>query len=214
MSDAFTPPSDLALRPFAPSPVTLVGRFVRLEPLAHAHADGLIAAGTFDSIWPGTSRPPLDTMASMHVFIDGVTALCDAGEQVAFVTVHQETGQVVGATRFLDIAREHRRLEIGYTWITPAYQRSPVNTESKLLQLTHAFEALGAMRVQFKTDLRNTQSQRALEGIGAEREGVMRRHMILDNGTVRDSVYYGITDEDWPRVRRLLENRLLSRGNS
>lgn len=202
----------LRASPFAPVPMTLSGQFVRLEPLTLSHADGLIRAGRFDSIWRVTTRPPLDSLNAMHAFIADVNALCAAGKQIPFVTVHQDTNEVVGATRFLDIAREHRRVEIGYTWITPAYQRSPVNTEAKLLQLRYLFDDLGALRVQFKTDLRNTQSQRALEGIGAQREGVFRRHMILEDGVVRDSVYYGITDEDWPRVRHLLENRLLTRG--
>lgn len=200
------------LVPFTPVPVTLEGRHVRLEPLGVAHAAGLLAAGHHESLWRVTAQVPLDSEAVVTAYLAQAAELLAAGLQVPFALVDRASGAVVGSTRWMDIERAHRRVEIGATWVTPSFQRSPVNTEAKLLQMTHLFDVLGALRVQYKTDLRNTQSQRALEGIGAVREGVLRRHMLVRDGYVRDSVYYGITDEDWPRVRRLLEDRLIPRG--
>ncbi len=195
---------------FVPLPVVLEGDVVRLEPLGVQHADGLLAAGHHESLWRVTVQPPLVSAAAVSSYLATSAASLASGQEVPFALVHRASGAVVGSTRWMDIARPHRRVEIGGTWVTPAYQRSAINTEAKLLQMAHLFDVLGALRVQYKTDLRNTQSQRALEGIGAVREGVLRRHMVVRDGFVRDSVYYGITDEDWPRVRRLLEQRLLS----
>jgi RimJ/RimL family protein N-acetyltransferase len=125
-----------------------------------------------------------------------------------FVVIHLATGMVVGTTRYLEIQLENRALEIGGTWYTPDYQRTAVNTESKYLLLRHAFETLGCVRVQFKTDLRNERSQKALERIGAVKEGVLRNHMILPDGSLRTSVFYSILDGEWPGVKSLLEEKL------
>lgn len=127
---------------------------------------------------------------------------------IAFAIVPVATGAAAGSTRYLDIDRSHRTLEIGWTWIGPAWQRTAVNTECKLLLLAHAFDDLGAHRVTLKTDGRNERSQRAIERIGATREGVLRRHRVCWDGYVRDTVYFGVTDLDWPRVREGLVARL------
>ncbi len=196
------------LPPFRPTAVTLEGAHVRLEPMAAAHADGLLAAGHFPSLWEVTVQPPLDSAEAVDAYITSSLANLAAGTEVPFVICHRETGAVMGSTRIMDIAPAHRRVEIGGSWVTPAHQRSPVNTETKLLLMTYLFETLRAYRVQFKTDARNQTSQRALTGIGARCEGTLRRHMVVRDGFVRDSVYYGITDDDWPQVKTLLQNRL------
>ena len=193
---------------FDPRPVTLEGQHVRLEPLAAAHAAALCDAGRDASIWQYLPRPPFLDVADTEAWIGAALAAAEAGSEVAFAIVDRATGRAVGSTRYLCIRREHRGLEIGWTWIAPAFQRTPVNTECKLLLLTHAFETLGAMRVEFKTDLRNERSQRALERIGGVREGVFRRHMLVRDGHVRDSVYYSIVDGGWPAVKARLRERL------
>jgi len=181
---------------------------VRLEPLGVEHHAGLLEAGKFAELWLTTVQPPLDSDRAVAAYIHAAERLTADGSEVPFAIIDVRSNMLVGCTRWMDITRAHSRLEIGGTWITPSHQRSVVNTEAKYLQLSHLFDTLGALRVQLKTDLRNTQSQRAMERIGAVREGVLRRHMIVRDGYVRDSVYYGITDEDWPRVRLLLQAKL------
>lgn len=179
---------------------TLEGDHVRLEPLRSEHVDALWAAGNHAAIWqymplPVTSRAE---MAFLVEYVNG------AGQ--GFATVDRATGHVVGSTSYLAPDEGNRRVEIGATWITPAWQRSPVNTEAKLLQLVHAFEVLGCNRVEFKTDARNIRSRSALARIGATEEGTLRSHMTLPDGHLRDSVYFSITRRDWPRVRVHLES--------
>ena len=197
---------------FAPVPVTLTGRVVRLEPLSEVHAAGLLAAGHHEGLWRVTVQPPLLSADAVARYLEQAANQTARGDEVPFAIVSCETGAVIGSTRWMDISRAHYRVEIGGTWLTPAAQRTLANTEAKYLQLVQLFEVLGAVRVQFKTDLRNTQSQRALEKLGAIREGVLRRHMVVRDGFVRDSVYYGITDVDWPGVRRRLLERLAAGG--
>jgi RimJ/RimL family protein N-acetyltransferase len=135
----------------------------------------------------------------------------EAGREVAFAIVSSASGTAVGSTRYLDIQRAHRALEIGWTWIGPPWQRTAINTECKLLLLGHAFDNLGAHRVTLKTDARNVRSQRAIERIGAVREGVLHRHRVCWDGFVRDTVYYGIVDGEWPQVKTRLEGMLAPR---
>jgi N-acetyltransferase len=188
-----------------PERVVLEGRFVRLEPLSEAHRDDLLAAAAQD---PATFRY---MGADLSI---GPTAwgpyLADAlrPEYVAWATVDAATGRAVGSTRFGDIAPEDGRVEIGWTWIAPSHQRSATNTEAKLLQLTYAFDELGATRVALKTDGRNLRSQAAIERLGAQREGVLRRHVRMPDGFIRDTVYFSILDDEWPAVRARLEERL------
>jgi RimJ/RimL family protein N-acetyltransferase len=185
-------------------PVTLEGRFVRLEPLAERHAEDIAEAASKDLF--AYHFPPAELTADG--FRAQIAALDAAPDFVPFATVLRETGRAVGMTAFLDIRPAHRGLEIGFTWIGRPWQGTAVNPEAKWLQLRHAFEALGAVRVQLKTDARNVQSQNALAKLGATREGTLRKHMLLADGTFRDTVMYSITDDDWPRVRGALEARL------
>jgi N-acetyltransferase len=189
----------------APERITLAGRFVRLEPISEAHRDGLLAAAAED---PATFR----YMGSDLSIGESVwqTYLIDAlrPEYVAWATVDVATGRAIGSTRFGDIAPEHGRVEIGWTWIAPSFQRTATNTEAKLLQLGYAFDELGATRVALKTDGRNTRSQAAIERLGAQREGVLRRHVRLPDGFSRDTVYFSILAEEWPAVKARLQERL------
>jgi RimJ/RimL family protein N-acetyltransferase len=146
---------------------------------------------------------PLDTYHAKE-WIEQACEESAAGRQIPFAIIHLASGRAVGSTRYLDIRREDRGIEIGWTWLGKAYQRTAMNTECKWLLLRHAFETLAAHRVQLKTDLRNLASQRAIERLGAVREGVLRRHMLLPDGHLRDSVYYSILDTEWPAVKERL----------
>lgn len=193
---------------FAPGPVTLQGRHVRLEPLGPGHLDDLFAAGAEEEIWTWLPEGPFASAAEMAPWLERAVAGTAAGEQVAFAIVPLDTGRAGGSTRFLDIRPDDRGLEIGWTWIGADHRRTPVNTECKRLLLGHAFDDLGAVRVQLKTDARNLRSQTAIERIGAEREGVLRRHMLTRGGFIRDSVLYSVTDGTWPDVKARLDSLL------
>jgi RimJ/RimL family protein N-acetyltransferase len=193
---------------FDPRPVTLSGTHVRIEPLALSHAADLLACGGDPETWRYMPRPVLLTLDDSEAMIREAIDETEHGREVAFAILERGSGRVVGSTRFLDVQRAHRALEIGWTWLGPAWRRSAVNTECKLLLLTHAFEELCAHRVTLKTDARNVGSQRAIERIGAVREGVLRRHRVCPDGFVRDTVYYGILDREWPEVKVRLEGRL------
>lgn len=190
-------------------PVTLEGQIIRLEPLDRRHFDDLVAVGLDPALWKWTQVQPETDMA-LRGYLEKALAAAEAGTEVPFATVLRETGRAVGSTRFLTIVPEHRRLEIGWTWLGRAHQRSGANREAKLLQLTHCFEVLGANRVEFKTDSRNEASRRALEGIGATFEGIFRSHTIMPWGPLRDSAYYSVIASEWPAVKGHLE-RLLDR---
>jgi RimJ/RimL family protein N-acetyltransferase len=188
-------------------PVTLEGEHVRLEPLSRAHVDGFLRAGAFDEIWTWFPIHP-KTREDYERWVDDSLAAQAAGAELAFATVERATGDVVGGTSLLAISAQHRRVEIGGTWLTPRVQRTLVNTECKYLLMRHCFETLGCVRVELKTDARNLNSQRAIERIGAKREGTLRRHSLTQHGFQRDSVYYSVIDEEWPDVRRRLEQML------
>jgi RimJ/RimL family protein N-acetyltransferase len=144
----------------------------------------------------------------MRNWVLDIRGRAEKGTDLPFVAIHLESGRVAGATRYLNIMPHDRGLEIGGTWYGPEFQRTPVNTECKYLLLRHAFEALGSIRVQLKTDLRNERSQKAIERLGAVREGVLRNHMILPDGHIRHSVFYSILDTEWPEVKNRLEEMM------
>jgi RimJ/RimL family protein N-acetyltransferase len=189
-------------------PITLMGRVVRLEPLSEAHVPDLTIAGADESIWRYMVYGGVGGKAQMREWVREILSRQARGTDLPFAVIHLGSGRAIGSTRYLDIQPQHRGLEIGGTWYGVAYQRSAVNTECKYLLLRHAFEVLGCLRVQLKTDLRNERSQRAIERIGAVREGVLRNHMILPDGHVRSSVYYSLLNLEWPAVKAKLEEKL------
>jgi len=182
-------------------PVVLTGDGVRIEPLAQEHAQGLYNRGRAAPDWTYMPRSCFIDLADTRQWIDEAL---EAPAQLAFAIVELGKGKIVGSTRYLNIRPEHRSLEIGWTWLGQEWQRTGVNTEVKLLLLSHAFERLGCVRVEFKTDERNARSQRALERMGATREGVLRNHMIVQSDYVRDSVYFSVIDQEWPQVKERL----------
>ncbi len=193
---------------FDPRPVLLEGRHVRLEPLTLAHAPGLLAAAV-PAVFRYLVIAPFASVADVEKYVADALAAQAAGTEVAFATVRRSDGKVVGTTRFIDIRRPHRGLEIGWTWITPEAQRTAINTEAKYLMLRQAFEAWGALRVQLKTDANNTQSRAAIERIGAKFEGVLRKQMLRPHdGYQRDTAMFSIIESEWPAARAALEAKL------
>ncbi len=186
-------------------PVVLEGRTVRVEPLTIAHSDGLwrVAEPAIFAITPGPmgewNRENWDAFMRKTLAMEG---------RLPFAIVLRESGQPVGSTSYFDIRPAHRGLEIGYTWLAPAYQGTHINPENKYLLLRHAFETLGAVRVQLKTDKRNLRSQHAIAKLGAKLEGTLRKHTILEDGYIRDTVMFSITDDEWREVKVGLEARL------
>lgn len=191
-------------------PVTLTGRLVRLEQLSEAHVPDLAVVGLDENIWRFMLYGAMRTQEDIHAWVKDILSRQARGTDLAFAVIALSSGKAVGATRYMNIELKNRGLEIGGTWYGAAYQGTGVNTESKYLLLRHAFETLGCIRVQFKTDSRNLRSQRAIERLGAVREGTLRNHMILPDGLVRDSVFFSILDREWPQVKAHLEQRLQS----
>jgi RimJ/RimL family protein N-acetyltransferase len=192
-------------------PVTLEGRHVRLEPLAQTHHAALCAIGLDPELWeliPYRVATPEDMAAYIQTALDHQAA----GSALPFATVHVSSHapsrQVIGSTRFMNIDQANRRVEIGATWIASPWRRTAVNTEAKYLMLRHAFETLGCIRVELKTDSLNQRSRSAIRRIGATEEGTLRQHMITWSGRLRDTVYFSILDSEWPRVKRDLEQKL------
>jgi RimJ/RimL family protein N-acetyltransferase len=189
-------------------PLTLAGRVVRLEPLSEAHVPDLALAGADETIWRFMPYGLVTTEAKMRDWVREILSRQARGTDLVFAVIHLETGRAVGSTRYMDIHLEHSWLEVGGTWYGTSYQRTAVNTECKYLLLRHAFEVLGCLRVQLKTDSRNERSQRAIERIGAVKEGVLRKHMRMPDGYQRSSVMYSIVDDEWPAVKAKLEEKL------
>ncbi len=196
--------------PAALAPVRLTGDRVEIVPMDPAHTDGLFKAGRAAEIWeymPMRVATPED----MARLLRDALRDRDEGREFPFVIIDRASGRIVGSTRFLEIALAHRGIEIGWTWLAPDVWRTPINTECKYLLLRHCFETLEMIRVQLKTDARNLRSQRAIERLGAAREGVLRHHRVMPDGYLRDSVYYSILAEEWPGVKARLEGVLRSR---
>ncbi len=193
---------------WGPTPTTLRGARVELRPLTAADGPDLLAAAQDPEIWRYLSMVAPRTDADIQQFIDAALTEVRKRVSVVFATVDLQSGRAVGSTRYMDIQRYHRGLEIGWTWLGREAQRTAINTECKYLLLRHAFEDLGAIRVALKTDDRNERSKAAILRIGASFEGVLRCHRILLDGVVRDSAYFSVVHHDWPRVRAALEKKL------
>ena len=193
--------------PLKIAPVTLTGRFVRLEPLTREHVDALSRVAFDPAIWNWMPASLTDRQ-SVERWIDDALAAQHAGTALPFATVSLDGNVVAGSTRYLNIAARDGRVEIGGTWLGVAYQRSAVNTEAKFLMLRHAFETLGATRVELKTHAQNEKSRRAIERIGGVYEGTHRKHMLHQNGSRRDTVWYSIVDDEWEGVKGRLEKMM------
>jgi RimJ/RimL family protein N-acetyltransferase len=186
-------------------PVVLTGKHVRLEPMTEAHVPGLAEIGVGQTFWDFMLYGNINTVDDMRNWVRDILSRAEKGTDLPFVVIHLASDRVAGATRYLNIMPKDRGLEIGGTWYGPEFQRTPVNTECKYLLLGHAFERLGCIRVQLKTDSRNERSQKAIERIGAVKEGILRNHMILPDGRYRHSVFYSVLDTEWPDVKQRLE---------
>lgn len=189
------------------APVTLAGRHVRLEPLTEAHAGPLADIGLGTDIFRWYPVPVRDR-ADMEGWVATALAEQAAGKALPLVTIDAASGAIAGSTRFGAIDQDHRRAEIGWTWLAPRFQRTALNSEAKLLMLTHAFEVWGCTRIEFKTDSMNARSRAALARIGAVEEGIFRNHMVRADGTLRHSVYFSIIDREWPACKAGLTARL------
>lgn len=189
-------------------PVVLQGKHVRLEPLSEAHVSGLTEIGIGQSFWDFMLYGNIQTEEDMRNWVLDIRGRAENGTDLPFAVIHLASGRVAGATRYLNIMPKDRGLEIGGTWYGMDFQRSPVNTECKYLLLTHAFETVKCIRVQLKTDKRNERSQKAIERLGAKKEGILRNHMILPDGRYRDSVFYSILDTEWVDVKRNLQEMM------
>jgi N-acetyltransferase len=192
------------------TPQTLDGRHVRLEPLTLEHLGGLAAVGLDPELWRLTTTRVSD-LADLERYVAVALAEQRAGTSLPFATVWRRTGEVIGSTRFANADPSHRRVEIGWTWLGRQWQRTGANTEAKYLMLCHAFEVWGCLRVEFKTSALNQRSRTAIRRLGATEEGVLRCHMINDDGSRRDSVYYSIIADEWPDTKRHLERLLTAR---
>jgi N-acetyltransferase len=184
-------------------PVTLEGRIVRLEPMSIGHLDGLVRVGLDPRIWQYTLARPTDR-AGIEAWMATAIANAASGLELPFVTVESASGQPLGSSRYMSIAEDHLRLEIGWSWVATDRRRAGVNREAKLLMLTHAFEVLGCNRVEFKTDSLNEPARRALAGVGATFEGIFREHMVMPEGRLRHSAYYSVIHTEWPAVKAAL----------
>ncbi len=194
------------------TPITLEGSVVRLEPIRSEHVEQFweVAKDALDDIFQWIPRR-MKTLEDFQQVVEKAFAEQECGESVVFATVERSSGLVIGSTRFMNIDRTNRRVEIGWTWIAPAWHRTAVNTEAKYLMLCHAFEVWQCMRVELKTDALNQRSRNAILRIGAKEEGTLRKHLVTWNGRVRDTVYFSILDTEWPSAKERLEAKLRSR---
>ena len=186
----------------------LEGKIVRLEPLARRHETGLFEAARDERVWRWMPYDAGGSRQRFHAWLEDALAASSAGTEAAFATVDAGTGEPVGSTRYLSLRPEHRGLEIGWTWLAPAHWQTGANVEAKLMMLEHAFQRLGCLRVEFKTDSRNERSRAALAALPAQFEGIFRKHMLVRGGERRDSAYYSIIDDEWPEVRGNLMRRI------
>jgi RimJ/RimL family protein N-acetyltransferase len=189
------------------SPITLEGQHVRLEPLTHAHSEALVAAASDGELW-NTAVTIIPDSAGVASYIEAALNGQSLGKELPFVIINKSSNEVVGTTRFYEIRPDDRAAAIGYTWLARSAQRTPINTEAKLLLLTHAFESWQCVRVELITDVLNEQSRAAILRLGAKQEGILRKHLILRSGRSRDSVVFSIIDSEWPEVKAGLIDKL------
>ena len=199
--------------PIRVEPVELEGEHVRLEPLALSHLGGLCEIGIVEELWRWIPTQ-VTTPEQMKAYVELALSERANGVSMPFAQIERSTGRVIGSSRYMNIEKAHRRLEIGSTWIAPAWQRTAINTEAKYLLMRHAFEDLGCMRVELKTDSLNEKSRAAILRIGAKQEGIFRNHMITSTGRVRHTVYFSVIDSEWPGVKAELERRLGRKSDS
>ena len=192
------------------TPHPLTGTRVWLVPLSLAHLPGLCAVGLEPELWRFTPMQ-VSTPEQMRAYVEDALAAQAAGTALPFATVDAASGEIIGSTRFANASPPDRRVEIGWTWIGRDWQRTHANTEAKYLMLFHAFERLGCLRVELKTDALNERSRRAIQRIGAREEGTLRKHMVTASGRVRDTVLHSIVDDEWPAVRVRLEAMMARR---
>lgn len=188
-------------------PTILEGNHVRLEPLSMNHLDDLCRHGLEEHLWTWIPQP-VQTRNDMAGYIEAALAGQKTGTMLPFATIAKESGEAVGSTRFGSIDLENRRMEIGWTWIVRPWQRTAINTETKLLMLKYAFNNVGCNRVEFKTDAMNLRSRTAILRLGAQEEGTLRKHIVTTSGRLRDTVYYSITNEEWPTIKDRLKEIL------
>ncbi len=193
--------------PIRVEPVVLEGEHVRLEPLSLSHLDGLCEIGIVEELWRWIPTQ-VTTPEQMKAYVELALTERANGVSMPFAQIERKSGRVIGSSRYMNIEKAHRRLEIGSTWIAPAWQRSAINTEAKYLLMRHAFEDLGCMRVELKTDSLNEKSRNAILRIGAKQEGIFRNHMITSGGRIRHTVYFSVIDTEWPGVKAKLEQKL------
>jgi RimJ/RimL family protein N-acetyltransferase len=186
----------------------LEGKIVRLEPLERRHEQELFEAAQDERIWRWMPYDASVSSEGFHAWLEDALAASSAGMEAAFTTLDAGTREPIGSTRYLALRPEHRGLEIGWTWLAPSNWRKGANIEAKLLMLEHAFERMGCVRVEFKTDSRNERSRAALAALPAQFEGIFRKHMLVRGGERRDSAYYSIIDDEWPEVRDNLGRRI------
>jgi N-acetyltransferase len=188
-------------------PVMLEGSHVRLEPMQESHYEVLQVAGSDEDLWRWYPVPAF-TPQQMKDYVRAALEAQAAETALPFVTIERSGNTLIGSTRFMNIDKPNRRVEIGSTWIVKPWQRTAINTEAKYLMLRHAFETLGCIRVEFKTDALNQQSRNAILRVGAKEEGIFRQHIVTWTGRLRDSVYFSILDKEWPEVKSALEAKL------
>ena len=189
--------------------VELNGDFVRLVPLKMEHLDALCEFAIDEKIWEFYPFF-IKSLEDLRDYIEDSIRQKDLGNDLPFVTIDKKSDEIVGSTRFMNISRDNRRVEIGSTWINPKWQKTYINTEAKLLMIAHAFEVWKCIRVELKTYSLNEKSRRAILRLGAKEEGTLRNHMIMESGRIRDTVYYSIIDSEWQNAKAALEAKLRS----
>ena len=193
---------------FNPQPVLLQSELVTLRPLKFSDANGFFEAGNFDELWRWVVPNHCVSIETAKPWIEESLAEQQQGNQIPFVIIDNQTEKIIGSTRYCSIRKKDRGIEIGHTFITPKFQRSHVNTLAKFMLLKHAFESIEAIRVEFKTNEKNSKSRNAIGRIGATFEGILRNHRVLPDGNLRNTAIFSVTDQEWPDVKVALQQKI------